>query len=70
MAALWNVAEHVTIMIPRDRIVCRIRDKKIQQRLLVEKELAFAKAYEIAISIEITFKNMAVLRKSRRTSTR
>lgn len=65
VAALWNVAEHVTIIILRDRIVCRIRHKKIQRRLLVEKELAFAKAYEIATSIEITSKNMAVLQESK-----
>ena len=49
----------------RDRIVCGIRDEKIQRRLLVEKELTFAKAYEIATSMEITSKNMAVLQESK-----
>ena len=65
VAALRNLAEHCEYkdtleMMLRDRIVCGIRDEKIQRRLLVEKELTFAKAYEIATSMEITSKNMAV----------
>ena len=70
VAALRNLAEHCEYkdtleMMLRDRIVCRIRDEKIQRRLLVEKELTFAKAYEIATSMEITSKNMAVLQESK-----
>ena len=45
--------------------MCGIRDEKIQRRLLVEKELTFAKAYEIATSMEITSKSMAVLQESK-----
>ena len=36
----------------RDRIVCGINDSTIQRRLLGEKELTFARAYEIAQSME------------------
>ena len=45
--------------------MCGTRDEKIQRRLLVEKELTFPKAYEIATSMEITSKNMAVLEESK-----
>ena len=41
------------LLMLRDRIVCGIRDEKIQRRLLVERALTFAKAYEIATSMEI-----------------
>lgn len=70
VAALRNLAEHcayrdtLEIML-RDRIVCGIRDEKIQRPLLVEKELTFQKSYEIATSMEITSKNMAVLQDSK-----
>ena len=70
VAALRNLAEHCEYkdtleMMLRDRIVCGIRDEKIQRRFLVERELTFAKAYEIATSMEITSKNMAVLQESK-----
>ena len=57
VAALRNLAEHCEYKdtletMLRDRIVCGIRDEKIQRRLLVEKELIFAKAYEIATLME------------------
>ena len=39
--------------------------REIQRRLLVEKELTFVKAYEIATSMEITSKYMAVLQESK-----
>ena len=66
VAALRNVVEHCEYkdtleMLLWDRIVCGIRDEKIQRRLLDEKELTFAKAYEIATSLEITSKNMVVV---------
>ena len=70
VAALRNLAEHCEYkdsleMMLRDRIVCGIRNDKIQRHLLVEKELTFAKAYEIATLMEITSKNMAVLQESK-----
>ena len=74
VAALRNLAEHCEYkdtleMMLRDRIVCGIRDEKIQRRLLVEKELTFARLRcnldEIATSMEITSKNMAVLQESK-----
>lgn len=70
VAVLRNLAKHceykdtLEIML-RDRIVCGIRYEKIQRRLLVEKELTFAKAYQIATSMAITSKNMAVLQESK-----
>ena len=36
----------------RDRIVCGINDVQTQKRLLVEKDLTFAKAKEIALGLE------------------
>ena len=65
MASLRDLAEHCEYRdtlgtMLRDRLVCGIRDKKIQRRLLVEKELTFQKAYEIATS-----KNMEVLQESK-----
>ena len=64
VAALRNLDEHCDYkdtleMMLRDRVVCSIRDEKIEQRLLVEKELTFVKAY--ATSMGITSKNMVVL---------
>ena len=70
VAALRNLAEHcgyndtLETML-RDRIVCGIKNEKIQRRLLVEKELTFQKAFEIATSMEITTKNMAVLQEAK-----
>ncbi|KAL9960436.1 hypothetical protein ACROYT_G033892 [Oculina patagonica] len=70
VAALRNLAEHcgyndtLETML-RDRIVCGIKDEKIQRRFLVEKELTFQKAFEIATSMEITTQNMAVLQEAK-----
>ena len=58
-------------MILRGRIVCGIWDEKIQRRVLVEKALTFAKAYEIATSMEIILRKIWRCyrnRKSRRRS--
>lgn len=52
-------------MMLTDRIVCGSRDEKIQQRLLVEKDLTFQKVYEIATLMEITSQKMAVLQESK-----
>lgn len=58
VVALKNLAEHCKYWdtletILRERIVCGIRNEKIQRRLLVEKDLTFKRAYEIATSMEI-----------------
>ena len=70
VVALRNLAENCEYkdtleMMLREGILRGIRYEKIQRRPLVEKELTFAKAYEIATSMEITSKNMAVLQKSK-----
>ena len=49
--------------------MCGIRDKKIQRRLLVEKDMTFQKAYEIATSMEITSQIMPVLQGSKESET-
>ena len=36
----------------RDRLVCGINNRRIQQRLLTERSLTFAKALEIAQAME------------------
>ena len=41
----------------RDRLVCGIRDDAIQRRLLAESDLKFAKAFELAQSMEAAAKN-------------
>ena len=41
----------------RDRLVCGIADEQIQRRLLAERELSFAKAWDIARAMEDASKN-------------
>ena len=41
----------------RDRLVCGIADERIQRRLLAERELSFAKAWDIARAMEDANKN-------------
>ena len=41
----------------RDRIVCGINNRKIQQRLLAEKTLTLAKTIELAQGLETAVKN-------------
>ena len=74
VAALGNLAEHCeyrdtleTMLM--DRIVCGIRDEKIQGRPLQEKDLTFQTAYEIATSMEITSQNVSVLQESKESKT-
>ena len=63
VASLRHLAEHckfnatLETMI-RDRLVCGINDDRIQRRLLSEKELTYARAYDIAISMETAAKNV------------
>ena len=37
----------------RDRLVCGVRDSRLQRRLLTEKDLTFAKAVELAKLAEL-----------------
>ena len=62
VAALRHLTEHCAYGTTlddmlRDRIVCGINDSVIQRRLLGEEELTFARAYEIAQSMESAAKN-------------
>ena len=41
----------------RDRVVCGIRDVRVQRRLLAESELNFKKAFEICQATELAHKN-------------
>ena len=57
VAALRSLAEHCNYAdvlndMLRDRLVCGVNNEKIQQRLLAEKDLTFAKAMELASAIE------------------
>lgn len=45
----------------RDRLVCGVRDEATQKRLLGESELTFKRAFELAQSLELASKNVAVL---------
>ncbi|XP_031550706.1 tetratricopeptide repeat protein 13-like [Actinia tenebrosa] len=52
----------------RDRLVCGIKNEKIQNRLLVESDLTFAKAYKIAIAQETVAEEATALQDSLRPS--
>ena len=41
----------------RDRLVCGIRDHRLQQRLLAEADLTFQKALDISQAIEAAERN-------------
>ena len=47
-----NFGDTLKLML-RDRIVCGINDVQTQKRLLVEKDLTFSKAKEIALGLEL-----------------
>lgn len=62
VAELRQMAEHCNFgaalnRMLRDRLVCGIRDKTVQQRLLVEKNLTLEKAVEISRSAEAAERN-------------
>ena len=54
VAELRCIAEHCELLdeILRDRLVCGVKDTRIQRRLLAEPKLTFAKALEIAQAAE------------------
>ncbi|KAL5459781.1 hypothetical protein EMCRGX_G033154 [Ephydatia muelleri] len=47
----------------RDRLVCGLRDMKMQRRLLAEGKLTFMKAFELAQVAELMDKNVADLQR-------
>ena len=49
----------------RDRLVCGMNDEAIQRKLLAEPELTYARATEIAISMETALKNSQLLQNAR-----
>ena len=53
----------------RDRLVCGISDKAMQQRLLSEPDLTFQKAYDLAVLLESVKKDTAQLQSEARNST-
>ena len=53
----------------RDRLLCGINNDIIQKRLLIEKDLTYAKAYSIATAQELAQKNIAVLQGANPQST-
>ena len=74
IANLRRISEHCnygTILedMLRDRIVCGVRDKRIQQRLLAEPDLKFAKARELAIAAEAATRNSQDLQASQKPNT-
>ena len=63
MAELRKLTEHCNFgeTLPemlRDRLVCDINNKKIQRRLLAERELTLKKAEEIALGEELAAKHV------------
>ena len=69
VTALRKIAEHcefgdVLEDMLRDRIVCGIRNKRTQQRLLQEAELTYGKAHDIALAAETAQKNSERLQDS------
>ena len=47
----------------RDRLVCGIKDSRVQRRLLSETDLTFKKAFELAQASEVAEKNARDLHK-------
>ncbi|XP_071498023.1 uncharacterized protein [Diadema antillarum] len=57
LAEFCNFGTSLDVML-RDRLVCGVRDDRIQRRLLAEKSLNLGKAVEIATSIEMAANNV------------
>ena len=62
VAALRHLSEHCKFEATlddmlRDRIVCGVRDRRIQQRLLAEPDLKLKKAMELALAAEAAERN-------------
>ena len=48
----------------RDRLVCRVRDIRIQRRLLAEPKLSLKQALDLALAIEAADKNASEIQKA------
>ncbi|XP_071506319.1 uncharacterized protein [Diadema antillarum] len=57
LAEFCNFGTSLDVML-RDRLVCGVRDDRIQRRLLAEKSLNLGKAVELATSIEMAANNV------------
>ena len=70
MASLRRLSKHckyeaILDDMLRDRLVCGVRDKRIQQRLLAEPDLTFQKAMDLALAAEAAARNSQDLQASR-----
>ena len=71
VAELRRLSEHCAFDVSldgmlRDRLVCSVRDTKVQHRLLAEPNLTFKKAFEICQSAEVAEKNARELQMSQK----
>ena len=62
IAELWHLSEHCEFgttlnQMLHDRLVCGVEEPKIQRRLLVEPDLTFDKAFELALAAEAADRN-------------
>ena len=69
VAALRQLSEHCAFGetlqdVLRDRLVCGVKDERIQRRLLGEVELTFARAFQIALAVESANKHAIELQSS------
>ena len=69
VAVLRQLSEHCAFGdtlqdVLRDRLVCGVKDERIQRRLLGEVELTFARAFQIALAVESANKHAIELQSS------
>ena len=65
LARYWNFGDKLNVMI-RDRLVCGIKDRNAQKKLLVESGLTLEKASKVVIADEAANKDVAELAQARR----
>ena len=66
VAELRRIAEHCNYdamleEMLRDKLMCGVRDRRMRQKLLAEKDLTFKKAFELTQAIEMAERNSAKL---------
>ena len=64
VAELRRIAEHCNYdamleEMLRDKLMCGVRDRRMRQKLLAEKDLTFKKAFELTQAIEMAERNSA-----------